>query len=73
MFYLDELFTWCHHNNKDILCIPKKKQSINKFIQFIEERYDKEQFVDLMDECSGMEELYDPSLRMTAFFMDMAK
>ena len=73
MFYLDELFTWCHHNNKDILCIPKKKQSINKFIQFIEERYDNEQFVDLMDECSGMEELYDPSLRMTAFFMDMAK
>lgn len=73
MFYADDLFAWCSENNYDYLCIPKKSKNVIKFIEFIEQRYNSEDFVELMDDCLDSDELRDPSLRMSAFFMDMTK
>jgi hypothetical protein len=73
MFYADDLFKWCGDNNYDYLCIPKNTKNIIKFIEFIEKRYKTEEFVELMDDCLDMDELRDPTLRMSSFFVDMAK
>lgn len=71
LFFLDDLMKWCCEHNYDCLCIPKNIKSIDRFIEFIEKRYNNEDFTDLIDEC--VDELHDTSLRMTGFFMDAAK
>lgn len=71
MFYLDDLMNWCYKNNHDCLCIPKNVKNIERFLDFIENRYDDEDFTDLMDDC--IDESIDTSLRMTTLFMDMTK
>ena len=73
-FYLDDFFEWCCNENIECIKMPKKIQNVEKFIHFIEEHYKEEEYSDLMEECLTMNyELKDPSLRMTSFFVDMAK
>lgn len=71
MYYLDDFMKWCYENNYDCLCIPKNIKNIDKFINFIQKRYNNENFTDLLEEC--IDQLNDTSLRMTGFFMDTAK
>jgi len=71
LFFLDDLMKWCCEHNYDCLCIPKNLKSIDRFIEFIEKRYDHEEFTDLLDEC--VDQLDDTSLRMTSFFVDPTK
>ncbi len=72
LFYLDDFLEWCCNENYDCIYIPKKIKNVNMFIDFIYERYDEENFLDLMEECSSMKnELNDSNLRMTTIFMDM--
>ena len=49
LFYnLEDFLIWCSENNVNILRFKKSEQSVHSLISFIEERYKKKRFINLI-------------------------
>ncbi len=72
LFYnLEDFLMWCSENNVNILRFKKSEKSVNSLIDFIEERYKKKKFINLLSYFKNKLSEYGNNNKNHDFFQNL--